>query len=50
MIAFDNGPKIRLCHYETLAEDHARKELVPEEEASQFADSVEKEIKAAGQS
>ncbi len=35
--------------YQTLAEDGARKELVPDEEAARFADSVEKAIKAAGQ-
>lgn len=32
--------------YDTLAEDHNRKELVPEEEAPSFAAAVEKDIKA----
>jgi hypothetical protein len=35
--------------YETLAEDGGRKEIFPEEQAAQFAEAVEKEIKGAGQ-
>ncbi|MGH7867669.1 MAG: hypothetical protein ACREP9_08585 [Candidatus Dormibacteraceae bacterium] len=33
--------------YEALGEDRDRKELVPEEEAPRFGETVEKEIKAA---
>ena len=32
--------------YDTLAEDHQKKELIPEEDAPSFAAAVEKEIKA----